>query len=237
MAVIPSRGKDGAFRFSDTPSFRPNLSPKEIFQSGSFGGTYFRPIYSSVVGKRLKDAWKEFPDEWFEGLDIQKQVASPLYDVQVNLYRARTGLSLEEWEGKGWITSYDPYGWVQWYCRFFLGRRTPDDSRQIGRWSAIAGEKGRWKRNLIHKVVLAKEEFDDARVSPVIRQLLQHWAYRLTEDHYDDYAKQVRAGKRTSFIPMPMATIQEEVERKMESEKRKKDEQRTERLERRKRLR
>lgn len=29
---------------------------------GSFGGTYFRPIKSSVTGKSYRDVWKEFPD-------------------------------------------------------------------------------------------------------------------------------------------------------------------------------
>ena len=41
---------------------------------GSFGGTYFRPIFSSVTGKVHKDAYKEFPEDWFEGLDIEKQI-------------------------------------------------------------------------------------------------------------------------------------------------------------------
>ena len=30
--------------------------------------------------------------------------------------------------------------------RFYLGRRTADDARQISRWSGVTGEKGRWKR-------------------------------------------------------------------------------------------
>ena len=29
--------------------------------------------------------------------------------------------------------------------RFYLGRRTADDARQISRWSGVTGEKGRWK--------------------------------------------------------------------------------------------
>ncbi len=41
--------------------FRPNLSPKQVIRMGSFGGTYFRPIKSSVTGKSYRDQWKEFP--------------------------------------------------------------------------------------------------------------------------------------------------------------------------------
>ena len=40
----------------------------------------------------------------------------------------------------------------QWYCRFYQGRRTADDERQIGRWKGVCGEKGRWKRSLVNKV-------------------------------------------------------------------------------------
>ncbi len=41
-----------------------------------------------------------------------------------------------------------------WYCRFYQGRRGNDDERQIGRWKGVCGEKGRWKRSLVNKVVL-----------------------------------------------------------------------------------
>jgi hypothetical protein len=35
----------GEYIFTDYPEFKPNLSPKEIFQSGAFGGTYWREIF------------------------------------------------------------------------------------------------------------------------------------------------------------------------------------------------
>ena len=39
------------------------------------------------------------------------------------------------------------------YCRFYTGRRTEDDDRQIGRWKGVAGEKGRWKRQLVKQCI------------------------------------------------------------------------------------
>ena len=34
--------KGGRYFFKDYPEFKPNLSPREMFKLGSFGGTYWR---------------------------------------------------------------------------------------------------------------------------------------------------------------------------------------------------
>ena len=194
----PSTGKDikrdsnGKLIFKDSPDFKPNLTPKEVMQSGSFGGTYFRPISSSITGEKYKDVWKEFPEDWFEGLNIKTQVASPNYDNKKNKYQVKCGGSLQMWEESGWIVKQDPYGWFQWYCRFYLGRRSEDDERQIKRWLNCAGPKGRWKNNLIAKCVRSDKPFNDKSVSPVVRQTLQHWGYVLTEKDHDAHAKNVK---------------------------------------------
>ena len=68
--------------------------------------------------------------------------------------------------------------------RYILFRRTEDDTRQIRRWKNCCGPKGRWKVNLIGKIARAGAAYDNDAVSPVVRQTLQHWAYRLTENDY-----------------------------------------------------
>lgn len=115
--AIPGRNNKGELVFDDYPYFMPNLTPKEILQMGSFGGTYFRPITSKVTGESYSNVWKELPPDWLEGLDIKTQIASPKYNKSLNRYKETCGGDLEMWESSGWITKIDPYGWFMWYCR------------------------------------------------------------------------------------------------------------------------
>jgi hypothetical protein len=190
---IPNRNTLGNLVFVDHPEFSPNLTPQEVMQAGSFGGTYFRPIKSGVTGLSYKEEWKEFPMEWFAGLDINRQVASSVYNNNVNSYKINCGGDLAMWESSGWITASDPYGWFQWYCRFYLGRRCSDDERQISRGNGVISSTGRWRNNLVNKCLSSGAPLDkvlgDTKISPKVRQLLQHWGYRLT-------LKDLEAGKK-----------------------------------------
>ena len=112
-------------------NFSPNKTPIEIIKEGAFGGTYFRNIYSGINGKWYKNSWKVFVR--IKNIDT-KFYASDYYDVNVNEYGVKCRTSLRFWEKKGWINEIDPYCWFQWYFRYWLGRRSNDDKRQINRW-------------------------------------------------------------------------------------------------------
>ena len=65
-----------------------------------------------------------------------KFYASDYYDVNVNKCGVKWK-TLRFWENKGWINKIDLYGWFQWYFKYWLGRRSKDDKREINRWKKI----------------------------------------------------------------------------------------------------
>ncbi|GAB4819510.1 hypothetical protein N2152v2_006556 [Parachlorella kessleri] len=191
--VLPSfsasegrRDAQGRLVFEDRPDFRPNLTPKQVIQAGSFGGIYFNPSGGKpgIRGSSVAVDPGEHPADWFEGLP-RKAYAARIYTVGTNKYKVKAGQDQAFWEQKGWIHSQDPRGWFQWYCRFYQGRRTEDDDRQISRWKGVVGDKGRWVRALVNKVLRSNKRYDDTSVSPVIRQTLLHWAFELTEGEFE----------------------------------------------------
>ena len=114
-------------------NFSPDKTAIEVIKEGAFGGTYFRD-YSGINEKWHKNSWKEFVQ--LKNID-GKFYASDYYDVNVNKYGIKCRTSLRFWENKGWINKIDLYGWVQWYFRYWLGKRSKDDKRQINRWKKL----------------------------------------------------------------------------------------------------
>ena len=87
---IPKRdSKTNVLLFPDAKDFRPNMTPKEVLQKGSFGGTYYRPIKSSVTGLKYNKVWLELPQNWLEGLEVRKKISSSVYDEGVNTYKVK----------------------------------------------------------------------------------------------------------------------------------------------------
>ena len=84
--------------------------------------------------KFYENNWKEF--EELKDID-EKYYCSDFYDVKLNYCGVEIGTSLRFWENKGWINEIDPYGWFQWHIRYWKGRRSEDDGRQINRWKRI----------------------------------------------------------------------------------------------------
>jgi len=135
------------------PEFKPHLTPKEMLELGVFGGVYFG------------DRPKEFPASWFTRAKISPDHKQ---HKELNYFDVLASQSLEIWQKKGWIHPDDPRGWFQWYCRYYLGRRHPDDDRQIKRWKAYRRHAAQVHKNC---------EPGDIFCRPKQRQSLLHWAY------------------------------------------------------------
>ncbi len=137
--------------------FKPQLTPKEMLQVGVFGGAYFIGVTGLVPA--------DLPKSWFKGTRLSKDQKKY---AELNYFGLSASLPLAYWRKKGWIYKDDPHGWFQWYCRYYLGRRCPDDERQIKRWKAL-------KRHLM--AVTKNCNRGDLGCRPKQRQALLHWAY------------------------------------------------------------
>jgi hypothetical protein len=134
------------------PDFTPQLTPKQMLEMGVFGGKY------------LTDCRKEFPKDWF----ARARLCRKRHDPELNYFGVNASQPLAVWREKGWIYPEDPRGWFQWYCRYYLGRRCPDDQRQIKRWKAM-------KRHVAQIQKHCKKGNLDCRRKQ--RQALLNWAY------------------------------------------------------------
>ena len=77
--------------------FSTNKTSIEVIKEGSFGGTYFRDIYSRVNDKFYKNSWKEFKE--LKNID-KKYHSSDYFDASLNKYGVTFGTSLRFWKKK-----------------------------------------------------------------------------------------------------------------------------------------
>lgn len=134
------------------PAFRPELTPGEMLELGVFGGKY------------MTDCRAEFPSEWFK----KARLCPAEHNPRLNFFGVNASQPLSVWRRKGWIYEEDPRGWFQWYCRYYMGRRSVDDERQIHRWQAIRRHLTQLKKNC---------RKGDLRCRRRQRQALLHWSY------------------------------------------------------------
>jgi hypothetical protein len=133
--------------------FTPELTPAEMLRLGVFCGKY------------MTDCRKEFPASWFKHAKLAKNGR----ECSLNFFGVDASQPLSLWREKGWIHDNDPRGWFQWYCRYYMGRRMPEeDRRQIKRWKAIRRHVRQVEKNCEPGDLLCRRRQ---------RQALLHWAY------------------------------------------------------------
>ena len=121
--------------------FRPLLTPSEMLQEGICGGSYFG-VQKLQGDQDYLSLFKTLGD-----IDPTLYLGSK-YRPKLNKFKVRSGMPFEYWVDMKWMHADDPYGWFEWYIKYFNGRRHPDDDRQIRRWQDFAGTSGRWRNNI-----------------------------------------------------------------------------------------
>ena len=147
----------------ETSSRRANVAQRnmiDILVSDSFQEDYHYQL-TEPIGKN-------FHAEFMPELSPEAKLSVGRKDISLNYFSVDASQPLSEWRRKGWIHPQDPRGWFQWYCRYYMGRRSEDDSRQIKRWKAFRRHEGAIKKNC---------EKYDFRCRRKQRQALLHWAY------------------------------------------------------------
>ena len=133
--------------------FKPDLSPKQMLKLGVFGGDYFLGYDGDI------------PKGWFKGVKLSDHGK----DGKYNFFGLSASQPWSVWKKKGWINKkHDPLGWFQWYCRYYFGRRLPEeDARQIKRWKGIFRHVSQVKKSC---------RKGDSNCRRKQRQAILHWA-------------------------------------------------------------
>ena len=135
-------------------NFNPELTPKKLLSMGIFGGKYFN------------DCLDEYPEDWFDHAKLSG-LNNPS-DPILNFFGVNCGMTLKAWQKRHWLRGPDPRGWMEWYFRYYYGRRIPElDEWQQKRWRQIQRHVAQIKKNCTEM---------DLECRKKQRQTLLHWA-------------------------------------------------------------
>lgn len=147
---------------SEYPNFQPDLTPAEILKAGVGEGWL------------LRDCFIEFPREWYLEAIEAKKIAPVKPNKIFNKYRVLPVEEIANWKESEenranlLLEQHDPRGFIQWYFRFYIGRRIPMVDRiRINRWI-------QFKRKFTKYLSSCRP--GDLNCRPRVKQALLLWA-------------------------------------------------------------
>lgn len=115
-------------------------------------------------GKYL-NSLSNIPADWYIAGKVLSKEEIP--DETINKFKVKSRLPLSTWRQNNW-TKTDKFGWFEWYCQYYQGRRLDEDEWQIGRWKSFV---------TLHQSQITLNCKDDLECRPKQKQALLQWAW------------------------------------------------------------
>jgi len=168
FSALMQRGHDMMGR-SWEQGYASAVRATELYPDSIAGWTFREFFERQLFTGALGDSIRALRQATVDALVARAKLAPDRRDKSLNYFGVDASQPLAEWRRKGWIHADDPRGWFQWYCRYYMGRRMPDeDHRQIKRWKAIRRHVRQVERNCEPGELTCRKRQ---------RQALLHWAY------------------------------------------------------------
>jgi hypothetical protein len=149
----------GPQHFSDR--FAPDYTPMRMMEMGIFCDAYWSGPCGNERRAMLPQN-KPFTRNGPQEGDRTARRSTRNGARKLNYHGKPASLDRDWWLSKGLIYTWDPLGWFEWYCWYYLGRRIGTyDDWQIQRWRSFK------ERHL-------RQYFNNS--SPGQAQALLHWA-------------------------------------------------------------
>lgn len=124
--------------------FEPDFAPDFMLRAGVFGDAYF----GSAAGQERWAMIQPLAPTWVPtrfGKPYERMRGSQCRTV--NAFGRPASFGRDWWLDRGLIVDWDPMGWFEWYCWYWLGRRiTGYDDWQIQRWRSFRERHGEMYR-------------------------------------------------------------------------------------------
>jgi hypothetical protein len=171
IPTIPA-GRDPLLLTGKKP-FRPFYSPQDMLNLGVFGGSFFGPDRAM----KLIPKFTQFM--LFSGVPISSY-ALAIYNQGINYFNVSLDPMNRTFSMPIGLKRMHPFGWFEWYCKYFYGEESKADEHRIKQW--VMSINQHWFYIATSAYTGVGNRFTDLTFLPPRRQALLEFGWDPTID-------------------------------------------------------